>query len=123
DLAREVDLLVGELEARLVRVLDRAFYAVAEPKLLGEPDRDVSGLERVLARQEEVHQMAVVVGRQGVLNLGLQPEAFSDVCGVCRHSGNLAEIVRWRPMAEHYDLCVIGSGPAGEKGAAQAAYF
>lgn len=26
-------------------------------------------------------------------------------------------------MAEHYDLCVIGSGPAGEKGAAQAAYF
>ena len=26
-------------------------------------------------------------------------------------------------MSEHYDLCVIGSGPAGEKGAAQAAYF
>ncbi len=26
-------------------------------------------------------------------------------------------------MGEHYDLCVIGSGPAGEKGAAQAAYF
>ena len=26
-------------------------------------------------------------------------------------------------MAEHFDLCVIGSGPAGEKGAAQAAYF
>ncbi|HEV8245242.1 MAG TPA: Si-specific NAD(P)(+) transhydrogenase [Polyangiaceae bacterium] len=25
--------------------------------------------------------------------------------------------------AEHYDLCVIGAGPAGEKGAAQAAYF
>ena len=24
---------------------------------------------------------------------------------------------------EHYDLVVIGSGPAGEKGAAQAAYF
>lgn len=26
-------------------------------------------------------------------------------------------------MSEHFDLCVIGSGPAGEKGAAQAAYF
>ena len=26
-------------------------------------------------------------------------------------------------MAEHYDLVVIGSGPAGEKGAAQAAYW
>jgi NAD(P) transhydrogenase len=26
-------------------------------------------------------------------------------------------------MTEHYDLIVIGSGPAGEKGAAQAAYF
>src|SRR4051794_1640618 len=26
-------------------------------------------------------------------------------------------------MSEHYDLIVIGSGPAGEKGAAQAAYF
>ncbi|MCA9664902.1 MAG: FAD-dependent oxidoreductase, partial [Myxococcales bacterium] len=26
-------------------------------------------------------------------------------------------------MAENYDLVVIGSGPAGEKGAAQAAYF
>src|SRR5690349_12531969 len=26
-------------------------------------------------------------------------------------------------MASHYDLVVIGSGPAGEKGAAQAAYF
>src|SRR5215467_12257752 len=26
-------------------------------------------------------------------------------------------------MAEYYDLVVIGSGPAGEKGAAQAAYF
>ncbi len=26
-------------------------------------------------------------------------------------------------MPEHYDLVVIGSGPAGEKGAAQAAYF
>lgn len=26
-------------------------------------------------------------------------------------------------MHDHYDLCVIGSGPAGEKGAAQAAYF
>lgn len=26
-------------------------------------------------------------------------------------------------MAHHFDLCVIGSGPAGEKGAAQAAYF
>ena len=26
-------------------------------------------------------------------------------------------------MADHYDLIVIGSGPAGEKGAAQAAYF
>jgi NAD(P) transhydrogenase len=26
-------------------------------------------------------------------------------------------------MPEHYDLIVIGSGPAGEKGAAQAAYF
>ena len=25
--------------------------------------------------------------------------------------------------AKHYDLVVIGSGPAGEKGAAQAAYF
>src|SRR5918995_1343957 len=25
--------------------------------------------------------------------------------------------------AEHYDLCVIGAGPAGEKAAAQAAYF
>ncbi|MGH7334263.1 MAG: FAD-dependent oxidoreductase, partial [Candidatus Rokuibacteriota bacterium] len=25
--------------------------------------------------------------------------------------------------AEHYDLVVIGGGPAGEKGAAQAAYF
>jgi NAD(P) transhydrogenase len=24
---------------------------------------------------------------------------------------------------ETYDLCVIGGGPAGEKGAAQAAYF
>ena len=24
---------------------------------------------------------------------------------------------------EHFDLIVIGSGPAGEKGAAQAAYF
>src|ERR1041384_2699574 len=26
-------------------------------------------------------------------------------------------------MVERYDLVVIGSGPAGEKGAAQAAYF
>src|ERR1051325_2375621 len=26
-------------------------------------------------------------------------------------------------MSEHFDLVVIGSGPAGEKGAAQAAYF
>lgn len=26
-------------------------------------------------------------------------------------------------MSEHFDLCVIGSGPAGEKGAVQAAYF
>jgi NAD(P) transhydrogenase len=26
-------------------------------------------------------------------------------------------------MTDHYDLCVIGSGPAGEKGAVQAAYF
>ncbi len=26
-------------------------------------------------------------------------------------------------MSDHYDLCVIGGGPAGEKGAAQAAYF
>src|SRR6185436_14635263 len=26
-------------------------------------------------------------------------------------------------MTEHYDLVVIGAGPAGEKGAAQAAYF
>ena len=26
-------------------------------------------------------------------------------------------------MADHFDLCVVGSGPAGEKGAAQAAYF
>src|SRR5438270_13116007 len=26
-------------------------------------------------------------------------------------------------MSDHYDLIVIGSGPAGEKGAAQAAYF
>jgi NAD(P) transhydrogenase len=28
-----------------------------------------------------------------------------------------------RRMSEHYDLVVIGAGPAGEKGAAQAAYF
>src|ERR1700740_2875352 len=27
------------------------------------------------------------------------------------------------PMSDHYDLIVIGAGPAGEKGAAQAAYF
>ena len=26
-------------------------------------------------------------------------------------------------MTDHFDLCVIGGGPAGEKGAAQAAYF
>ena len=26
-------------------------------------------------------------------------------------------------MSERYDLIVIGAGPAGEKGAAQAAYF
>ena len=26
-------------------------------------------------------------------------------------------------MTDHFDLCVMGSGPAGEKGAAQAAYF
>lgn len=30
---------------------------------------------------------------------------------------------KFGPMSEHFDLCVIGSGPAGEKGAAQAAYF
>jgi NAD(P) transhydrogenase len=28
-----------------------------------------------------------------------------------------------RHMTDHFDLCVIGGGPAGEKGAAQAAYF
>src|SRR6202451_4833224 len=28
-----------------------------------------------------------------------------------------------RPCVQQYDLVVIGSGPAGEKGAAQAAYF
>lgn len=28
-----------------------------------------------------------------------------------------------RLMTDHFDLCVIGGGPAGEKGAAQAAYF
>src|SRR5580658_6315680 len=28
-----------------------------------------------------------------------------------------------RPCVQNYDLIVIGSGPAGEKGAAQAAYF
>src|ERR1700678_2849830 len=28
-----------------------------------------------------------------------------------------------RPCVQNYDLVVIGSGPAGEKGAAQAAYF
>ena len=26
-------------------------------------------------------------------------------------------------MADHFDLIVVGAGPAGEKGAAQAAYF
>jgi len=26
-------------------------------------------------------------------------------------------------MADHYDLVVLGGGPAGERGAAQAAYF
>src|SRR5512133_4083366 len=26
-------------------------------------------------------------------------------------------------MSEHFDLVVVGAGPAGEKGAAQAAYF
>lgn len=26
-------------------------------------------------------------------------------------------------MSDHYDLVVIGSGPAGEKGAVQSAYF
>jgi NAD(P) transhydrogenase len=43
-----------------------------------------------------------------------------------REVGSLAERPCGRylgAMAEHYDLCVIGSGPAGEKGAAQAAYF
>ena len=30
--------------------------------------------------------------------------------------------MRFAP-SDHYDLVVIGSGPAGEKGAAQAAYF
>src|SRR6202789_3210067 len=28
-----------------------------------------------------------------------------------------------RPCVQNYDLVVIGAGPAGEKGAAQAAYF
>ena len=26
-------------------------------------------------------------------------------------------------MTEHFDLVILGAGPAGEKGAAQAAYF
>src|SRR5215831_2319625 len=33
------------------------------------------------------------------------------------------DIARWDVERAKYDLIVIGSGPAGEKGAAQAAYF
>jgi len=35
----------------------------------------------------------------------------------------MTSAARHAPVADHYDLIVIGAGPAGEKGGAQAAYF
>ena len=87
DLADEKNPPIGEFPARLVGVLDRALDAVAEAEFAGEPDRDVPDHERVVVRAQLVDDPPVVVRRELVLDLRLEPEALPEVRGWLRRGG------------------------------------
>jgi hypothetical protein len=61
DLAGDEDAPVRELLARLVRVFDRAVYAVAEAELLGEEERQLADLEAEALLAHPFDQRAGVV--------------------------------------------------------------
>ena len=79
DFARQKNALVGKLPARLVRVVDGTLDTVTETKCLGEAHGGLARMQRVITRAQHVHQLTGIVGREGVLHLGLQAEAFAYV--------------------------------------------
>jgi hypothetical protein len=95
DLVRDVDRLLREVAARLVGQVDGPVDAVAEAELLGEPQLDVVDRQAVAALAHDVHELAVVVALEQVLDLGLEAEALLDVERV-RHA--------WPPGAGSYQV-------------------
>src|SRR6185312_13631390 len=81
DLAREVDLLVRELLARLIGVLDCALDSVTEAELARQSNRHAARAEGEVALLEQIDQTPVVRRRELLLHVSLEAEAFAEVGG------------------------------------------
>ena len=82
DLAHQQQPPVGKLVAGLVGVVDGAIHAVAEPELAGQPERQRTHLEGVIAGAEQVHEAAVIIGVPLLLDRALEPEALTEISAV-----------------------------------------
>ena len=76
---RDEDAPVGELLARLEGVVHGPVDPVAEPELVGEPDREPLGLEEVAVLADPVDDLGAVVPVQKMLDVLPHLEAFSEV--------------------------------------------
>ena len=78
DFAREEHLAVRKSLARLVRVIDRAVHAVAEPELSSEVHRQPSGLVGEILRLHALDEGAVIVLGQHAGDGLLHVETFTE---------------------------------------------
>src|SRR5439155_16351336 len=79
DLAHQEQAAIRELGPRLVRVLDGAVHAVAEPELVRQPEGQVAHDEGVAAAADHIHDAAVVVSGERTLDRALESEAPAEV--------------------------------------------
>jgi len=79
DLAHEDDTTVGELAARLVRILDGPVHAVAEAEALRQPEVEPPHVQSMAARLDEAHQRAAVLGLEERLDLVLEAEPAPEI--------------------------------------------
>src|SRR2546429_4001374 len=63
----------------LFRSLDRAVHSVTEPELAGELEGQVADRENVAMGADAIHHLAVIVGREGPLDVALEAEAASEI--------------------------------------------
>ena len=101
DLARNKDSLAGKARARFIGVLHRAIDAVAEAELLRESESELTRDELVIALAGEIHDEALIVPSQRLLDLLSEAEPLPIKLRFGVHVGHLEPIIGVCPGPSH----------------------